>query len=420
MGVSNNLSATISLSHSTNVTDNQPVTISSQDSSVLTVSPTTCQLSTAHPSCTVTLTGANIGSTTINAAAPTYVTATSAVITVARYSALNYSAATQGSSTLLTGIRSITGASPNVYISGFYTVPSHPNVGLLYQGPLNGSGTWYEFSHPTAAGVTVTNTALYGPNNGNQAGFVQIVGSYTTHENGSGALGLIYQGLIANRTDAANWTTLTPPVSMYAAGDTVLNTIAHSTMGNYIVGNYDTTFKAGRAFICNTYGAAVSWLEITHPGALSLTAYGIWWNGGTSYTIAGGYSDVNANGIDQGYLVNWDSNSKQFSQWQSYNYHDQATTALISHFEGVTSDGNNGFYLPVDWSSADLTGTGAATAHIPRNIDGTLGAATWTDASYPGSSFTSANSMYLSNLIGVYQVNDPNVSYGFIANFPSA
>ncbi len=415
LAVDGTSSATISLSGSNNASD-QAVFVTSQDGGVLTVDPAACSLSTAHSSCTVTLTGVSIGITTISATSANYATVSSENLTVAQYSTLNYSAAVLGSSNELTGIRGVSNDSPNVYISGIYEAASASKVGLLYQGPLNGSGTWYEFNYPNSIGITVTNTSLYGPNNGNQTDEVQLVGNYTTSEQGADtALGLVYQGTIADRANTNNWLTLTPPSSMYAQGDSVLNTIAHSTMGGYIVGNYDTALVQGRAFICDI--TSTYWLEITHAGALSITAYGIWYNGGTSYTIAGGYSDVNNHGADSGYLVDWDSTTHTFSHWQSYAYENQPLTALVSHFEGLTSDGGTGFYLPANWVTTEVTG--AAITHISVNNDGSFGAATWTDATYPGSSITSANSTYLNNLIGVYQVAGSHIISGFVGSFPS-
>ena len=108
---------------------------------------------------------------------------------------------------------------------------------------------------------------------------MQIVGNYTTVESAGSAIGLLYQGAVDG---SGTWSTLLPPSP---DNSNVINTIAHSTMGGLVVGNYDTRLATGKAFIYditkNTY------TNLTKPGAVSITAYGIWYNGGSSYTIAG-------------------------------------------------------------------------------------------------------------------------------------
>ena len=74
-----------------------------------------------------------------------------------------------------------------------------------------------------------------------------------------------------------------------------------------MVGNYDTDLATGHAFIYDMTGS--SWTQLNPTHSLSTTAYGIWQNGGsnsTHYTIAGGFSDVNHGGVDEGYIVDYD------------------------------------------------------------------------------------------------------------------
>ena len=53
--------------------------------------------------------------------------------------------------------------------------------------------------------------------------------------------------------------------------------------------------RTGHAFI---YDVATSTFlpDIVYPGSTTTTAYGIWYNGGTSYTICGGYSQHRVTG----------------------------------------------------------------------------------------------------------------------------
>ncbi|PIR19984.1 MAG: hypothetical protein COV45_08400 [Deltaproteobacteria bacterium CG11_big_fil_rev_8_21_14_0_20_47_16] len=326
------------------------------------------------------------------------------------YTALNYTDAAAGSSTLITGVRAVDNASTtdttaNVYISGFYAPTSGNKVGLLYTGPVSGTGTWQTLNFPSSTGATVSGTELYGPNNGSTSGTVQIVGNYTTTENGSGALGLLYQGA----TDGSGtWSTLNP--QSLEPHRSILNTIAHSTMGGFVVGNYDTDLITGKAFIYDI--ANDTYYAITKPGAVSITAYGIWYNGGTSYTIAGGFSNTNSGGISTAYVVDWDSSTHTTSNWTTYTYNNLASA--ITHFEGITTDNNGGYNLVADWVIGNTLG--AAFVNIPRTSNGAFGTATWTSYAYPGATITSANTIFLNNALGIFQTGT-GISYGYVATF---
>ena len=55
--------------------------------------------------------------------------------------------------------------------------------------------------------------------------------------------------------------------------------------------------------------------DVVYPGSTSTTLYGIWSNGGTSYTLAGGYSEL-LNGsrtVGKGFLVDYDSVTGRFT-----------------------------------------------------------------------------------------------------------
>jgi hypothetical protein len=333
------------------------------------------------------------------------------VATIQYATLTGYSGGIANSATVVTGIRGVE-SSTNVYISGIYS--ESVNQGLLYVGPLSASGgSWNVLNYPSSSGVTVTSTALYGPNNGTAAGTIQIVGNYTTVESGSSALGLLYQGTPAG---VGTWQTLLPPSP---DGSTVINTIAHSTMGGLVVGNYDTRLATGKAFIYdinqNTY------YNLTKPNAVSITAYGIWYNGGHSYTIAGGYSNANIRGLSIGYLVDWNSLTNTTSNWTSFNYMNQPVDSIITHFEGITSDGQSGYNLAADYALASTmssSGIGSSFVHIPRNIDGSFGQAEWTSISYPGSAIMSANTVFESTVLGVYVLPNSSQVYSYMATLP--
>jgi hypothetical protein len=295
----------------------------------------------------------------------------------AKYSTFNYPQA-NGGSYGPTGIRSAGGQ--NVFVTGSVhplmsatptptptptcsPAPSPASHGLLYEGPLNGNGNWTVLDYPSSPGITVTGTVLYGPdalppNN------VRIVGSYTKCEDqGTGVRnhGLLYEG----PTDGSgNWQTIDYGGPL-RPGEVVLNTIVHSTMGGLAVGNFDTNLLIGRAFVYDI--AANHWKELIKP-SLSITAYGIWYNGGTSYTIAGGYSDGDPNQIDHGYLANWDSVTQQASDWTTYDFDNGPHTHVeVSHFDGITTDNQGGFYLTGEWAG-DQVGEHRLGAFLPMSL----------------------------------------------------
>ena len=178
-------------------------------------------------------------------------------------------------------------------------------------------------------------------------------------------------------------------------------------MGNLVVGNYDVRLPTGKAFIYNI--ESNTYESLTYPGAIIMTAYGVWWNGETRYTIAGGYSLVRESGLDVAYVVDYDSSTNIKTHWASFVYHNaESTSAIVTHFEGITSDGHGGYNFAVD-SYAPSFGTAnnevASFVNIPRNSDGSFGSATWVDVNYPSAVITSANTVYSNNVLGVYMLN---------------
>ena len=77
-------------------------------------------------------------------------------------------------------------------------------------------------------------------------------------------LGYLYDGAAV---PAAQLTTLLYP------GSGTINTLAHSTFGNQVVGNYDTILATGNAFIYDIPSGTFT--TNNRPGAASTTAYGV-------------------------------------------------------------------------------------------------------------------------------------------------
>jgi hypothetical protein len=296
-----------------------------------------------------------------------------------QYCTFNYPNSVPGSKTLLTGIRPI--CNDNVYISGFYENVSITS--FIYKGDVCGNGTWHTLKFPNSE-----KTNLYGPNNG-LLNNIEVVGDYV--KNGV-SYGCLYQGPLSG---IGNWTTLKP------TSDT-LNTIAHSTMGGLVVGNYQTQLDQGKAFIYDII--TKNYYFITYPDAISITAYGIWHNGGYSYTICGGLQlDKNS-----AYIVDWNNKTKELSNWTLY-YYNNDSTSLITHFDGISGFPKNCYnesQYSLTGDAVNLKGEHAFYAIVNRYNGNFLPYASWTELSFPNSLVTSGNSVDKNIVIGVYDKDD--------------
>lgn len=258
----------------------------------------------------------------------------------ATYQTMNYTDGAAGSSTGLTGIRAVVDSS-DVYITGNYFA-NGSSTGTLYVGPISAGGTYYNYVYPSGPGATTAGTNVYSADNG-VGGNVELVGTYTIEETGARAYGFLYDGPIPS-VEAAAWKTIDFPESQ-AAGP-VLNTYPHSIMGGLVVGNYNTPISGGNAFIYDI--ASQQYSTLVKPGSRFTSAYGIWWNGGATYTIVGGFSDaaIDSSSEDRdqlttGFIVDYDSLTGQYRNWTALSF----PQGVVTHFEGITSDGNGGYNL---------------------------------------------------------------------------
>lgn len=329
-----------------------------------------------------------------------------------QYSQMNYTGSLPtGGTTGLTGIRQV-GTTSNVYITGSYVVNSLSN-GTLYVGPVTGGGTYYTYNYPSSAGATTSGTNVYSADNGVNSN-VLLTGTYTTAESGeSHAFGFYYNGPVSSTQQANNWQTLIFPESQVPGNLPVGNTYPHSIMHGIIVGNYLSGTTAGNGFIYNI--ATNSYQSVQHPAARYTTIYGIWWNGGESYTIAGGYSATNESGLGVGFVADYNSTTKLLTNWTEYTHNNQP--AAITHFEGITTDGAGGYNLAAGSEAAGVSY--ASFVHITRNSSGGFNiSATWTDAWYPNSSTTTADTVYQNYLYGVYMESGVSGLNGYAAAIP--
>lgn len=333
------------------------------------------------------------------------------------YLTFNYPGALPGGKTLLTGIRN---EGKTLYITGFYQPPENSGqsvVSFLYKGNTTGKtgpcseNSWNVLNYPSARGRTVKATNLYGPQVLTH-NYVRAVGNYTTVELGKKTIACLYEGPL---NGSGKWITLTP------SKDTS-NAIAHSVHGNLVVGNYEIELF-GKAFIYDI--ESEQYYEVVKPGAKSITAYGIWHNGDQSYTICGGFSDLGFDaGVGMAYLVDWDNHTHKLSNWREYQYQQGKKQAIVTHFDGITSDGNGGY---------NLTGDAVVLRQGPIAFFYTVNdeveyvwaedsqtdsqSESWERIQYPGSVSTSGNSVSKKIVIGVYSdSNEENASVnGYIS-----
>ena len=197
-------------------------------------------------------------------------------------------------------------------------------------------------------------------------------------------------------------------------------------MNGYVVGNYINDIDVfAHAFIMKigdipNIPLSYEYFEIprdsTTGGAVSITAYGIWYNSSlNNYTIAGGFSKaLGDNGLSTGYVVDWNPITNTFTNFTPIYYNNDSGTSKVSHVEGITTDNDGGYYLAVDWAdTVNSAPQGAAFVQVKRNSSGGFATPTWTSFAYPGASITSANTVFEKNVLGVYTPTKP-----YLAVFP--
>lgn len=295
---------------------------------------------------------------------------------------------------------------------------------FLYQGRLTSAATGAAVSvlRPPFAGLTTA--TFYGPDTHSfnpatiPGGQVRAVGSYESSSAPAGVRdqGMIYLGPVSG--PGGSWESIDVPADgARTAGHIracprirarcfVMDTIAHSTMGDLVVGNYDLNPSvpgggvSGNAFIYNM--TRHQWTLLRLGGSLSseTSLYGIWQNGGDGspyYTLAGGSS---ATGIQKAFLMNYNERTGAFGTPRYFSYGN--APALVTHFEGITAV-PGGFNLVAMSSAQDVS-----MAFVPAHA-GSFGRATW----YPvyittsplcsgGCLEVTGNSVYKGQVMGIY------------------
>ena len=346
-----------------------------------------------------------------------------------------------GSKTALQGIKA--GTTSGTYIIVGTTFPN----GYVYTGPIAkaattspGVGTWTMMNVPASWGTSASTaspsasatasasastgmtTSIYGVDNlGN--GNVALVGTWNIgNVSTTGVKSFVYNGPV----------TATPAASAFkqfvavdpSTGKSADATFLHSVSGGLVVGNYDFAGDdnpAGNAFVLDpSTGVQTNVQYPQNQRAFTHTAYGIWWNGGTSYTIAGGssrsHTPTEPTGdqyFGTGTLIDYNSATKSFSNFRSFAFPGAGGKTILTHFEGIWSNGSGTYRMPITTNANSASQGGVAT--IRRGSNGKFGAATWKLFTVPGSStVTTGNSISSATVIGVSSVGGTVLPYTFV------
>ena len=325
---------------------------------------------------------------------------------------------------IVTGVRG-TGNGNDVVLTGSAATGNGAQAEpFLHRGPLaKAAGAAVSVRKPPFRGVTTA--TFYGPDThrfnpaGIPAGQVRAVGSYQSSAAPAGVInqGMIYLGPVSG--PGGSWRSIDVPAhGSHTTGHVracprrrphcfVMDTIAHSTMGNLVVGNYDLNptvaggVASGNAFIYNL--ATRQWTLLRLGGSLSsqTSVYGIWQDGGPGsphYTLAGGSA---ASGHKRAFLMDYNERTGRFGTPRYYSYRNRP--GADTHFEGITAV-PGGFHL-VGLSTAPAV----AMAFVPVHRNGALGRATWYTVNVPGSplcsggcSVVTGNTVVRNHVMGIY------------------
>ncbi|QEH36148.1 hypothetical protein OJF2_47080 [Aquisphaera giovannonii] len=279
--------------------------------------------------------------------------------------------------------------------------------GLLYVGPISGvGGTSYAVNVPWG-----TSSSLYGPNLLSD-GSLQLVGTYRA---GSDVVnGFLFQGTTSELSQSANYTTIDYPGAQY--------TYVHSTMGGLAVGNADgpegdAPLGTGHAFVYDIATAAIT--DIVYPGSTTTTAYGIWSNGQSKFTIVGGFSapGETPDGLSHAFMVDYDASTGAYSHWTPFDYPNGVVGKdYVTHFQGISGEEKGVYTLAADSAQRGTADPAQGSwVSVRRNTDGSFGSGVWVDLNAPGvdpsKSITSVDSVAGNAVVGFVAAASGAASY---------
>ncbi len=311
----------------------------------------------------------------------------------------------------------------------FYIVGTiNASDGSVYEGPVDegATGTWTTMNVPDswATSATPLNTSIYGVDNlsGDQTA---LVGSWAEGDLlGAGNQSFYYEGPVTATPDPLRFKQVQ---AVNNDGDPAQFTFLHSVSGGLVVGNWDMARDnnpAGHAFIYDP--RSEEQIPIQYPKnerSYTHTAYGIWYNGGHSYTIAGGATQNKRvrdgrifEPLGDGTLIDYNSRSGRFSNFTRFSYPGQIKgKTVVTHFEGIWSNGTGKYRLPA--TASTNVGGSAAVVTVRRQKDGSWGTAKWERIAVTGAKYLSTNdSVYGKVSVGIFQTGGDIDSYAFRAD----
>jgi hypothetical protein len=323
----------------------------------------------------------------------------------------------------------------NVVLTPLNQIPSCVSSGGSGsgQGSCGSSG-----SQSTQGGWFVMNyngysTSIYGPDvigNGN----VNLVGSLVQSGTSTPTIGFYYAGPVTNTPNQANFNKFQ---ATNGAGTPADFTFIHSVSGGatnapLAVGNYGYQGSGsgnpwGYAFVYNP--STKTKVDITFPDYTTdktHTAYGIWYNGDGTYTIAGGVGLGNQPTSDyvygeplplgQAYLMDYNPTTGVFYNYQTFSYTPKGADvklfrgkSIITHFEGIWRDPKTGDYrLPATVTYTAANGlpsfdlARAKVVTVRRDPRGHFQrSAVWNEVAVPGGSVVTNDSISGDTNIGL-------------------
>ena len=341
---------------------------------------------------------------------------------------------------VVTGVRG-TGHGKVVLTGGAATGSGTQNDPFLFKGRLTTGAAGADVSILTPPFPGVTSATFYGPDTHSfnprfiPDGKVRAVGSYTSSSAPPGVVnqGMIYLGPVNG--SHGSWTSADVPADgahtvghawacpRHRATCFVMDTIAHSTMGDLVVGNYDLNpavrggVISANAFIYNLTRRQWTLLRLGGSMSSQTTLYGIWQDDGSSspkYTLAGGSM---ASGRKQAFLMNYNERTGRFGPPKYFSF--GHGPALVTHFEGITGV-PGGFNLV-----AGSTAQASSMAFVPVNRDGRFGTARWHPVNVAGSaicasgcSLVTGNAVYKNHVMGLFLAAGAALPGTYLATLP--
>lgn len=302
------------------------------------------------------------------------------------------------------------------------------SLGFIYYGlmsdiPDTKNSESLHYFIPHFPGESPTFAAMYGPNTYKYfpavgKGNILAVGGYNYAESPYQA-GFIYEGplngtgkytkiIIPPRhvnVTFPNGTTIT-------ALDYPTHTVAHSTMGELIVGDcyFESSTTKSYGFLYNL--KKKTFIRLVELDLFSTSMYGVWQNDGVSsnqYTMVGGLTHLVTN-LSMAYIMNYNAVVDEFSMLRTYTYLNKPQGGV--HFEGIS--GVDGGYTCAAIGLSSTKVQSSAIAFIPVYANGSFADAQWFEITVPGSSFVSANTILDFTILGIYQTSPKVKGQAFI------